>query len=38
MQVLAATGAATSAPVPSADSINDQKDAETRQNGDAMQL
>ncbi|KAL9710655.1 Histone chaperone asf1 [Leucoagaricus gongylophorus] len=38
VRVLAATGAATSAPVPSADGIDNQKDAEAKQNGDAMQL
>lgn len=38
MRALAATGAATSAPVPSADDLEGSGDAEAKQNGDAMQL
>jgi hypothetical protein len=37
-RALAASGAVTSAPVPSADDLDSSEDAEGKQNGDAMQL
>ncbi|KAJ3574857.1 hypothetical protein NP233_g1487 [Leucocoprinus birnbaumii] len=38
VRALAATGAATSAPVPSADDLGNSEDADAKENGDAMQL